>query len=186
MLRPSILGRISQFAREQRGVSAVEFALLAPVMVGLYFGCVEISEGVSADRKVSLVSAALANLSAQSMTLSSAEMTNILDASSAIIVPFSASLLKMTVTCLQIDANKNVTVKWSETRNGTKNSGSMTIPPALAVAKTNLILAEASYAYTPVVGYTITGTITLSDKMYMSPRFAQPPTYNGVTCPVAP
>ena len=181
MLKPSILGRIRRIARDQRGVSAVEFALLAPVMVGLYLGCVEISEGVSADRKVSLTAAALANLTAQAQTLTTTDMTNILDASGAIIVPYSASLLKMTVTCLKIDANKNVTVKWSVTRNGTADSGSMTIPSALAVANSWLILAKTSYAYTPVVGYTITGTLTLSDQMYMSPRISAP-TYNGVAC----
>ena len=179
--KSSILGRIRRIARDQRGVSAVEFALLAPVMVGLYLGCVEISEGVSADRKVSLTAAALANLTAQAQNLTATDMTNILDASGAIIVPFSASLLKMTVTCLKIDASKNVTVKWSVTRNGTADSGTMTIPSALAVANSWLILAKTSYAYTPVVGYTITGTITLSDQMYMSPRISAP-TYNGVAC----
>jgi Flp pilus assembly protein TadG len=181
MLKSSILGRIRRIARDQRGVSAVEFALLAPVMVGLYLGCVEISEGVGADRKVSLTAAALANLTAQAQIMTTTDMSNILDASGAIIVPYSASLLKMTVTCLKIDANKNVTVKWSVTRNGTADSGSMTIPSALAVANSWLILAKTSYAYTPVVGYTITGTITLSDQMYMSPRISAP-TYNGITC----
>jgi Flp pilus assembly protein TadG len=171
----------SRIARDQRGVSAVEFALLAPVMIGLYLGCVEISEGVAADRKVSLVSAALANLTAQVSTISASDMTNILDASSAIIQPYSASLLKLTVTCLKIDANKNVTVKWSVTRNGTANTGSMTMPSALAVANSYLILSQASYAYTPTVGYTITGTLTLSDQMYMSPRITAP-TYGSTTC----
>ena len=52
MLKISILGRISKLARDKRGVSAVEFALLAPVMIGLYFGCAEISDGVGTDRKV--------------------------------------------------------------------------------------------------------------------------------------
>ena len=169
------------FARDQRGVSAVEFALLAPMMIGLYLGCVEISQGVAADRKVSLISAALANLTAQVSTISSSDMTNILDASSAIIQPYSASLLKMTVSCLKIDANKAVTVKWSVTRGGTANTGSMSIPSALAVANSYLILSEASYAYTPIVGVTITGTLTLSDKMYMSPRITAP-TYGATTC----
>ena len=43
-----------------------------------------------------------------------------------------------------------------------------------------LLLAEASYAYTPAVGYTISGTLTLSDKMYMAPRISAP-TYNDGT-----
>ena len=162
------------FARDERGVSAVEFALLAPFMIGLYFGCVEISDGVSADRKVSLTAAALANLAAQTTTISSSDMTNILDASSSVISPYSASKLKITVTCISIDSNKAATVKWSETRNGTKNSGTISVPPALAVASTQLILAEASYAYQPTVGYRITGVLNLADKMYMSPRITAP------------
>ena len=45
---------------------------------------------------------------------------------------------------------------------------------ALAVAGSQLLFAEASYAYTPTVGYTISGTLTLSDKMYMAPRISAP------------
>jgi Flp pilus assembly protein TadG len=173
MLKTSIVGRIVQAARDTRGVSAVEFALLAPVMIGLYFGCAEVADGVGADRKVSLISAALANLTAQVTTISSSDMTNIFDASSAIIAPYAASKLKMTVTCIKIDANKVATVKWTATRGGSGNSGTITIPSALAVPG-QLILAEVSYAYTPTVGYTISGTLTLSDKMYMAPRISAP------------
>ena len=120
---PGIFCRI---ARDRRGVSAVEFALLAPVMIGLYLGCAEISDGVSADRKVSLIASALANLSAEVNTISSDDMTNILNASTAIISPYNVNNLQMTVSCLSIDSNKNVTVKWSETRSGTKLTGAVT------------------------------------------------------------
>jgi Flp pilus assembly protein TadG len=184
MLKTSIqrwLLRISRLARDRRGVSAVEFALLAPVMITLYLGCAQVSQGVTADRKVSLVSAALANLTAQGTTLSTTDMSNILDASSAIIYPFSTSVLTMTVTCLKIDANKNVTVKWSVTRGGTANSGTMSIPSALAVANTQLILAQASYNYVPIIGTALASSITLSDQMYMSPRITAP-TYNAIAC----
>src|SRR5271169_6520994 len=85
---------VRRFGRDRRGVSAVEFAFIAPVMIGLYLGCAEISDGVSADRKVSLTAAALANLTAQATTIATADMGNILDASSAIIAPYSAANLK--------------------------------------------------------------------------------------------
>jgi len=162
-------------------VSAVEFALLAPVMIALYLGLVEVSDGIGADRKVSLTAAALANLAAQETAISSTDMTNILDASSAIIAPYSAANLKLTVSCLSIDANKNVTVMWSETRNGTALSGSVTIPTDLQVPDSQLILAQATYDYTPVIGYTITGTLTLSDRMYMGPRITAP-SYGSTAC----
>ena len=44
--------RFLGLARDQRGISVVEFALLLPLMVTLYLGVVEISQGISADRKV--------------------------------------------------------------------------------------------------------------------------------------
>ena len=187
MLKTSMLGWISRFARDRRGVSAVEFAFVAPVMIGLYLGCVEVSDGVAVDRKVSLTAGALANLTAQvnPATISTADMTNILNASSAIIAPYSAGNLKMTVSCLSIDASKNVTVKWSVTKNGTKRTTFAfdSSNSALTVASTYpiyLIYSEVSYAYTPIVGYTITGTLTLSDHMFMSPRITAP-TYNDGT-----
>src|SRR5664280_3031066 len=103
-----------RFGRDRRGVSAVEFAFIAPVMIGLYLGCVEISDGVAADRKVSLVAGALANLTAQvnPATISTADMTNILDASSAIIAPYSPGNLTMVISCLKMDANGVAKVQW--------------------------------------------------------------------------
>ena len=172
---------VARFAGDRRGVSAVEFALLAPVMIALYLGLVEISDGIGIDRKVSLTAATLANLTAQATTITTTEMSNIVDASSAIVAPYSASKLKMTVSCLNIDSDKNVTVKWSYTRNGTALSGAVSIPTDLQVADTQLILATASYDYTPVIGYTITGTLTLSDRMYMGPRITAP-SYDGTAC----
>jgi Flp pilus assembly protein TadG len=92
MLKNSMFGWISRFARDRRGVSAVEFAFIAPVMIGLYLGCAEISDGVAADRKVSLVAGALSNLTSScsnsnanaggcsNNNISATEMNNILDA----------------------------------------------------------------------------------------------------------
>ena len=167
--------------RDDRGVSAVEFALIAPLMISLYLGCVEISDGVSAQRKVTLIASTIANLTAQSTSLATSDVSGILNASTAIIYPYGSSTLKMTVSCIAIDANKNATVKWSVTRNGTALSGSATLPSALQVANTQLVYAQVSYGYKPVIGYTITGTMTLSEQMYMMPRITAP-TYNSTAC----
>ena len=115
---------VRRLARDRRGVSAVEFAFLAPVMIGLYFGCVEVSDGVGADRKVTLTAAALANLTAQqdsTTPITLAQMNNILDASAKVMDPYTATL-KSTISCLKINSASSTTVKWSETRNGTKRT----------------------------------------------------------------
>jgi Flp pilus assembly protein TadG len=188
---------IRRLGRDRRGVSAVEFAMLAPIMVGLYLGCTEISDGVAVDRKVSLTAATLANLAASCNSsnansgscpvnttppynISTTEMNNILDASTAIISPYSTSNLKMTLSCINIDSNKVATVKWTATRNG-GTGGSVNVPAALREVPRQLLYSEVSYAYTPTIGYSITGTLTLSDRMYMAPR-VDAPAYNGIAC----
>jgi Flp pilus assembly protein TadG len=174
--------KLRTFQRDRRGVSAVEFALLSPLMIALYIGGVEISDGIGLDRKVTLTAGALANLSAQVSTISSSDMTDILKASSSIMSPYSTTPLKITVSCIAIDSSKNAKVKWSEVSGGaTKRSGTITLPSALSVANTQLLLSEVSYNYKPIIGDVITGTLTLSDKMYMSPRISAP-TYGTTAC----
>jgi Flp pilus assembly protein TadG len=170
-----------RLARDERGVSAVEFALILPLMVSLYLGCVEISDGVGADRKLTLTASTVANLVAQSTSISASDMSNMLDAASAVMTPYSNTALKVTVSCLNIDANKSVTVKWSATRGGSALSGSVSIPTDLQVPNSQLIFTQATYAYTPTIGYTITGTLNLSEQMYMMPRITAP-TYSSTAC----
>jgi Flp pilus assembly protein TadG len=164
--------RAERFAADRRGVSAVEFALLAPLMIGLYLSSVEISQGIGIDRKVTLTAGAMANLVAQNTSVSNTDMTNFFGAASTIMAPYSTTTLKITISCLTIDANNKATVKWSDTKNGTARAvgSAVTIPTALAVANTSIVFAEVTYAYKPTIGYIISGTLNLSDTMYMSPR----------------
>lgn len=183
MIELAKLLRTAGFARDQRGVSAVEFALISPVMIGLYLGGVEISQGIGIDRKVTLTAGTTANLAAQVTTISSNDMTNIMNAATAVIAPYPTAPLKITLSCLSIDANKKVTVKWSKSNSGSGRAigSSVTIPSGLQVAGTQLLYSEASYAYTPGLGYVISGTLNLSDTMFMSPRISAP-TYNSNAC----
>jgi len=155
--------------------------MVAPLLIALYFGCVEASDGIAIYRKVSLTAAALSNLTAQvtSGAISTSDMNNILDASSTIIAPYSSGPLKMSVSCISFDANKSMTVKWTVLRNGT--TPTISVPSALQIANTQLIYAEVTYAYTPIVGYTITGSLNLSDHMFMAPR-SSAPAYNTTSC----
>jgi len=185
---PQLLRR---FGREQRGASALEFALLAPLMLALYIGCVEISDGVAADRKVTLTAGTLANLTSQVTTLATADMDNIFSASTAIMNPYT-NTVSAKVSCIKIDAGGASTVQWGTATTGTtahSTGEAITIPDNLKTAGviSYLILAEVGYQYVPVTGFSpgfsqIAATgITLSDKMYMTPRI-QPPDYNGVQC----
>src|SRR5882757_9647639 len=169
----SLSQQLIRLGRDQRGVSAVEFAMVLPLMLTLYLGAVEVSSGVAIDRKVTLTARTVADLASQVKSIdTNTDMQNILKASAQVIIPYDATKLKVTLSQVKIDANSNATIDWSCTLNGNKESGSVTVPSALVVPGTWLIWSEVAYSYTPSVGYVVTGTLNLSDRIYMRPRLS--------------
>ena len=67
-------------------------------MVTLYLGVVEISQGIGADRKVTMTARTIADLVAQTSSINNSDMTNSLNAATAVMAPFPDSNLKVTVT----------------------------------------------------------------------------------------
>jgi Flp pilus assembly protein TadG len=176
------LPKLRRFAADQGGVSAVEFAILLPLMLTMYLGGVEISQAVSADRKTTLVAHTVGDLTAQVTNVQTSDVTNIFNAGTAVAVPFSSTNLSMTLTSVCINGTgTQATVAWSQTQNGTAHSGTVTsnIPTALMVANTSLIWGEAYYNYRPTIGWTITGTLKLGDKFFLRPRLSCSVTLNG-------
>jgi len=169
--------KLRGLSADQRGVAAVEFALLLPIMVTLYFGGNEVATGVAADRKVTLVARTVADLASQTTKITTDDMTNLLNASGAVAHPFSSTNLKVVVSAVDIDADGKATIAWSATLNGTKRTKddvvTSSVPEGLRVKGTQLIWGEVKYDYTPTIGYVITGTITLSDQMFMRPRLSE-------------
>lgn len=157
----------------QRGVAAIEFAFVLPVMLTAYFGIVEIGQGVMADRKVTQLTRALGDLASQSTTLSTDGINDIFNAAKTIMMPYTDSPPSMTISSIIIDAGGTARVCWSEQSNSTAlaRGATVTIPAALKVPGTSLIMAKASYNFVPAIGYLMTGAVTLgNDPMYMRPR----------------
>ncbi len=171
----TMLRRSLRLVRDRRGVAAVEFALILPVMLSLYLGGDELGHGLTISRKVTHVSSSLADLVAQSTSISNNDMTNILNAAASVIEPYSKSNLTIVISEYAIDANKNVTVKWSDAYQTTPLTPGAVIPKtnlpsSLLEASSYLITANVHYAYTPTVGYIMTGTFNLHDQFYLRPR----------------
>lgn len=164
--------RLAPLAQDRRGVSAIEFAMILPLLLTLYFGTVEVSQGLSIDRKVTLATRIAADLVTQASSVDNAALDGIFEASRAMMLPYPSDKLSVTVTAVNINAQGQATVAWSRTSSGTVRSGNVTLPPGLVVNNTQLIWSEVTYNYTPTIGYVLTGTIALKDQIYMRPRLS--------------
>jgi hypothetical protein len=103
----------------------------------------------------------------------------VFDVGAAILAPLDAAQLKATITNVRIDGNNSAVVDWSRGKNMLERAkGSMlTLSDDLAPLRkpnTSFVMAETAYNYKPVVGYAITGTMSMTDTTYALPRLAAP------------
>ena len=101
-----MLNRLASLLRRLRkddsGLSALEFAIVAPIMLTSLLGAVEVSNGMLADRKVTLVTSTIADLAAQDRNITDAEMNDIFAAGAAVMYPMGAAPLRMRISSVAV------------------------------------------------------------------------------------
>ena len=102
-----------RFAGDCRGASAIEFALLLPLMLTVYIGGSELAYGLSAQFKATLAARTVADLASQYISIDNPTMTGILGAASKVVAPFPATQLVIIVSEVTTDANGKGTITWS-------------------------------------------------------------------------
>lgn len=161
---------LKRFGKDRKGLAAVEFALIAPVMVLIFYGATELSSALDCNARVGRVSATVADLVAQSTSVSTTDTTNVFGAANAILYPFASSNAKIVVTSLVSDANNKVTVGWSEAQNTPKRTTvPANIPASILPANSSLIYAEVTYRFTPAASFFL-GTVDLKSTFFAKPR----------------
>jgi Flp pilus assembly protein TadG len=190
-----MLRRIAKFLKARDGLAAIEFAFIAPLLVTLLLGSVEISNALACRQKVTSLASSAADLVAQTASVSSGDMTNIFNAVTAIMYPFNG-VTSIVITSVVSDGNGGGTVAWSKAQNGTPLSiGAAVVlnQPIMSTCNTaaansctpcakgacSVIMAQISYAYVSPIGKLFVGTVPITDSFYAHPRKSVSVAYTG-------
>ncbi|MGE0768295.1 MAG: TadE/TadG family type IV pilus assembly protein [Hyphomicrobiaceae bacterium] len=185
-----------QFQRlrsDVRGVAAVEFAMLLPVMFILFVGTVEFGQAIAVDRRVTLSASSTADLIARApsegLTVDQVDAElNILE---QLMRPYDASLLTLRIVSVIANSPQGkleYKVDWSRDNDGgtpyahdatydTDDSSdpkhTSKIPQGLLSNLDSVIIAEATYNYTPLIfSYFLKGPFQFQKTFFAKPRNA--------------
>jgi Flp pilus assembly protein TadG len=175
-----------RFRDETSGVAAIEFCFIAPLLITLWLGTMEISQGIEVNKKVGRSASVIGDLIAQKEDYNVATIDDILRIGASVLLPYNRDAPIVTVTEISIDAGLAATVYWS--RRGEENSFSrpfapnsnVIVPANLLIADTHLIKVETRLEYLPITSWSIrknkTGgagayaSVDMGETYYLRPR----------------
>jgi len=170
--------RLSRLAGDESGVSAVEFAMLAPVLIFFYFGLAEFCQGYMAQKRMGHISAMVADLVAQEETASRASLNDIFAIGSLIMKPFPTTTLKQRVSSVtRTSGVARVDWSWGDGMAARANNSTIVLPADLISNGESIIVSEATYDYASPVDYLMPAVTHFSHIYYLRPR-----TVEKVTC----
>jgi Flp pilus assembly protein TadG len=180
---PRSKGFMTRLRRDQRGISAVEFALLAPVMIAFYFGLTEFCQGYMAQKRLSHTASAVGDLVAQTDTLTRHQLDDIIAIGSMIMKPFNDTTLTTRISSVTRDANGVAKVDWSRAHRiaPLRSNATVTVPDGVIANGESLIMTETSYDYASPIQYLMPAVTKFSNVFYLRPRRVE-----KVTCSNCP
>jgi hypothetical protein len=157
------MNALSRFAASARSwlsdrdaTAAVEFALIAPTMLFIVFGAVEITNALQVNRRVENVASSVADVVSRDDLVSDADIADLWDAAPPLLWPSSDVGLQARVSSILIESADVARVVWSEGHGGytPRTVDSLVeLPDDMMIPGSSVVLGEVVYRYEPAIGF---------------------------------
>jgi Flp pilus assembly protein TadG len=181
-----------RFLSDRRGVSAVEFALVAPVLIMMLLGASDVAPAVMARYQVNHMTESFGDLATEYGQMQTSDMVNVFSAASDVLAPLPTTTLAVRLTNIYSDGNGHAYVYWSCGEGAlpplTAKSAVTSTPTGSPVGwflwqyntsangytlngtNTSYVLAESQYIYTAPAQFIIKGPMTMTNTAFLLPR----------------
>lgn len=173
----SLISRISNcfkvlpFWENERGIVAVEFALVLPALLLILLGTIEFSHVMTVERKLLNSAHTVADLLGQQTNVTDSDLDDLFIAGQLTISPFDTTNLQIGVASVRFDdTTGDPTLDWSDGWNGGEVQNPTTLADGRGDAGDSIIIVVSTYSYTPINSLIIPSTLTLTETTYVRPR----------------
>ena len=198
-----LVRRSSRLSADTEGAALVEFALVLPFLVTLYFGVVVFTAGFDLNRKIIQAGRTAADLTGRTPKMDCTALGTNAAAAAMMLQPYDptgTTIAVAGVTVTTVSGALQAKVAWSQARRVSASSGALAastiptgwtvnsiinpIPSGFVVTGTRFVMAKVEQNYVPALGTSLLGTVKLSEAFNWPVRDATQVFWNDVTtCP---
>jgi Flp pilus assembly protein TadG len=135
----------SAFWRDRKGTGAIEFAIIAPLLIMAYIGCFEISVGFNVARKVSRASSTVADVLTQMPSVDVATLEGMKAVANSVMSPFEVTKYTLKMTGIKMTGPGLGEVTWSYDQAGKapyKAGSVVKMPSDISAVNTFIVRSE--------------------------------------------
>ena len=158
-------------AADQSGAAALEFALVFPVLFVLHIAAVEALGAYQAQRNVAHIASAMADITAQNRSVTTAELDDILVATVSMLHPYPNVDVQQRVSSLSANGAGAITTDWT-VKKAYSVAGNPSVPSGYLSANESVIVTDVIYDYKPTFGLFLPATIRFTRHAYVRPRLS--------------
>lgn len=167
-----------RFWRDRKGTGAIEFAIIAPLLIMAYIGSFEVSLGFSISRKVARASSTVADVLTQQTDVSKATLDGMKDVAKSVMAPYEMNTYTLKMTGITVTAAGVGTVAWSRDQAGGtpyKAGSVVTLPSDISavnafIVRSELVVPHHLLLFAPGLADNTLKTINLSKTYYFRQR----------------
>lgn len=174
---------MKMFWKKQEGLAAIEFALVAPMLLLLFMGAVELSRYIIIAQKTEKAAYTMSDLVAQSETISTGDLDILLLAAGEVMDPLDFSTGGyVIVSSVSRVGSGTANINWQYTGGGsaTQSSrvgfqgGAATLPAGFTLdPNEGIIIAEVFYNFSPLFSGRILSPVTIYRTGLYKPRLGE-------------
>ena len=167
-----VIGRLRAFRRDRRGIAALEFALLSPIMLVLAFGLAEVYVAHATQDQFTRYVHQSGDLLARETTLTTASITAMHNASVQMVPGFDSSrTVEIHVSSFGYKADGSATLLWERSAGGPPVSQNAVDVESLGLPMDSVIRVEGRLTYTSPLSFVWSAEArTISTVSYHRPR----------------
>jgi Flp pilus assembly protein TadG len=168
--------RLRNFGPAREGLAALEFALIAPMMIFLLFASVELIDVLDTSQRAQNATASVADVTARDTEVSNEEIGGLWAALDILLFPNTGASMQVRVTSVTIIDATTARVVWSEGHNMSPRAANseVSLPAGMMTPGTSVIMAESVYPYNAPLGFLFEGSMNLKHTVYRRSRLVDP------------
>lgn len=178
---------LRRLRHDTEAVSAVEFAILLPVMLLLLLGTFDIARAIEVKNKTMLLSRTVSDFVSQARSVTPEELAKIVQASRTVMYPYSSDAAVLTIKIESIrkspDDENEFIVDWSYAPADATTDATVD-PDEFSPPDASVVLTKVDYTYNlKFAGFLFErigfSSINMHSQNYMAPRWGVPVEASG-------